>query len=230
MNNEQLSKQVYTCFHCGNTGLLKYIGKTGWKTEDVQFNEYDEICNYILIEHEDWFAYSCPVCKKPILISEYQFDADSTAYPIVTIQYPSLSISKEGVPNDIYSAYEAAVKTKGIDFSICLLSLRRVLEMICKDKGANGKNLESMIADLVQKKELSPMMDDACWIIRQLGNDAAHADKIKVYQYEIEQVIKYLANIIDYLYSMPYQVAKMKEDIKNQKKRKSESVDEDVVI
>ena len=127
MNNEQLSKQVYTCFHCGNTGLLKYIGKTGWKTEDVQFNEYDEICNYILIEHEDWFAYSCPVCKKPILISEYQFDADSTAYPIVTTQYPSLSISKEGVPNDIYSAYEAAVKTKGIDFSICLLSLRRVL-------------------------------------------------------------------------------------------------------
>lgn len=89
--------------------------------------------------------------------------------------------------------------------------------MICKEKGATGKFLENKVADLVEKNILPPMIGDACWIIRQMGNDAAHADKIDVYTYEVEQIIGYVATIIDYLYSMPYRVSKMKERIEQRK-------------
>lgn len=214
---EKIKNTVHTCFHCGNTGLLKYIGQTsGWKNEDIIEDSHGNIIHCALIEHEDWYVFECPVCNKPVIVSEYNLDVADIP-PETKTEYPIIAVPPEGVPKDIYSAFESAVRTKGIDFSICLLSLRRVLEMICKEKGATGKFLENKVADLVEKNILPPMIGDACWIIRQMGNDAAHADKIDVYTYEVEQIIGYVATIIDYLYSMPYRVSKMKERIEQRK-------------
>ena len=63
------------------------------------------------------------------------------------------------------------------------------------------------------------MLDDACWSIRQTGNDAAHADNVKYYPYQVEQIIRYLGTIIDYLYSLPIKISKMKEDILTRKEK-----------
>lgn len=211
-----LKDQVHTCFHCGNTGLMNYVGNTYWTFDEVERNALGDVIYAVQIEHEYWHVFECPVCHKPVLISEYCFDAQESM-PEIKTEYPTIAVSRDGVPKDIYSAFESAVKTKGIDYSICLLSLRRVLEMICKDKGAEGRDLEKKIDDLIEKKIFPPMIEDACWIIRQMGNDAAHADKIAVYTYDIDQVIGYVATIIDYLYSLPYRVEKMKKKIEERK-------------
>ena len=92
--------------------------------------------------------------------------------------------------------------------------------MICKDKEAVGKDLEKKIDDLIDKKILPPMIGDACWIIRQMGNEAAHADNVEVYAYDVEQVIGYVSTIIDYLYSMPYRVNQLKQKIQERKDNK----------
>lgn len=214
-----LKDQVHTCFHCGNTGLMNYVGNTYWTYDEVERNALGDVIYAVQIEHEYWHVFECPVCHKPVLISEYCFDAQESR-PEIKTEYPTIAVSRDGVPKDIYSAFESAVKTKGIDYSICLLSLRRVLEMICKDKGAEGRDLEKKINDLIEKKIFPPMIEDACWIIRQMGNDAAHADKIAVYTYDIDQVIGYVATIIDYLYSLPYRVEKMKKKIEKRKVKK----------
>lgn len=214
---EDIRNHVHTCFHCGNTGLLKFIGKTRWEDVDVERDAYGNVVYAHLIEHEDWHIFECPVCHKPVVISEYALDAmDFEATR--TVEYPTIAVSPDGVPKEIYSAYESAVRTKGIDYAICLLSLRRVLEMICKEKGAKGNSLEKKIDDLIEKKVLPPMIGEACWIIRQMGNDAAHADKVDVFGVEVDQVIGYVGTIIDYLYSMPYRVNKMKKKIEGRKK------------
>lgn len=213
---EDINTTVHTCYHCGNTGLLKYIGKTGWEGYDFEEDDRGQLIPVRLIEHEDWFVFECPVCNKPVIISEYAIDL-ADEIPVRQIEFPTIAVSQYGVPKDIFSAFESAVKTKGIDYSICLLSLRRVLEMICKNKGAVGHTLDQKIEDLIKKKVFPPMIEDACWIIRQMGNDAAHADKIEVYTYDIEQVIGYVATIIDYLYSLPYRVDKMKKKIEKRK-------------
>lgn len=219
MNIKDLREQVHTCFHCGNTGKMNYIGKSGWEYEEAKTDRFGRIFGHTLIEHEDWLVFECPVCNKPVVISEYVFDVAGTP-PERKIEYPTIAVSPEGVPKEIYSAYESAVKTKGIDYSICLLSLRRVLEMICKEKCAVGRDLEKKIDDLIERKILPPMIGDACWIIRQMGNDAAHADKVDVYAYDVEQVIGYVSTVIDYLYSMPYRVSKMKQKIQERKESK----------
>jgi len=215
---EDIKRRVHTCFHCGNTGLLKYIGKTHWENSDVGYDYNGNEIYYNLIEHEDWHLFECPVCNKPVLISEYALDAVDEQ-PTYSVEYPTIAVPRDGVPKEIYMAFESAVKTKGIDYEICLLSLRRVLEMICKEKEAKGNTLEKKIDDLIEKKVLPRMIGEACWIIRQMGNDAAHADKVDVFGVEVDQVIGYVATIIDYLYSMPFRVSKMKKKIEDRKKK-----------
>lgn len=217
-----IKNMVHTCFHCGNTGLLKPIGRTGWKDEDIVEDDCGNVINYTLIEHEDWYIFECPVCHKPVIISEYKFDVANMPSERKT-EYPAIAVLPEGVPKEIYAAFESAVKTKGIDYSICLLSLRRVLEMICKDKGAVGQDLEKKIENLIDKNVLSPAFSDACWIIRELGNCAAHADKMKFYAYQVEQVIEYVSTIINYLYSMPSRVSALKKKVEEQKQKNKET-------
>lgn len=213
---DDIKSMVHTCFYCGNTGILNYIGQTRCNDEAIDYHKNGEIAHREILGYEDWVVFECPVCNKPVIVRQETLSwADYTYRP--QIEYPSVAVPPDGVPKEIYSAFESAIRTKGIDYSICLLSLRRVLEMVCKDKNADGGTLEAKIDDLVEKKIFPERINDACWIIRQMGNEAAHADDIKVYTYDIEQVIGYVATIIDYLYSLPYRVEKMKAKIEERK-------------
>lgn len=223
----QKGRIVTTCYHCGNTGVLDYKSTVTWKVEDIKYDNYGNVTYYTIFEHIDWDFYECPVCHNPTLIRNYTFDAVSFGNYVETeskIVYPYPLINRVGVPQTIADAFDAAVKTKGIDSAICLLSLRRVLEMIAKDKGASGKTLEEKINNLVEKKVLPKMLNDACWIIRQLGNSAAHADDVKVYQNDVERVIEYVAVIIEYLYSLPKRIKDTKEKIMEKKQNKLEDI------
>lgn len=70
-----LKDQVHTCFHCGNTGLMNYVGNTYWTYDEVERNALGDVIYAVQIEHEYWHVFECPVCHKPVLISEYCFDA-----------------------------------------------------------------------------------------------------------------------------------------------------------
>ena len=89
--------------------------------------------------------------------------------------------------------------------------------MICKEKGACGKDLKAKIDDLIKRKLLPEMMDDACWIVRQSGNDAAHADDVIFTEREVEEIIEYVSTVINYLYSMPVRIEKLKKKIEERK-------------
>ena len=225
---KEIKGKIYTCYHCGNKGVLQFIKSTVNEWVHEEKNEQGFIIGETLLERDEWCLYQCPVCKKPTLVRESWDIGMPDDYFDETIEYPSQYADYTGVPNEIRDAFESAIKTKGIDWSICLLSLRRTLEMICKDKNAVGKNLESKIQDLINKKVLPDMLDDACWIIRQTGNDAAHADDVKYYPYQVEQIIRYLGTIIDYLYSLPIKISKMKSEIET-RKEKGTDIDWDAI-
>ena len=115
------------------------------------------------------------------------------------------------------TAFESALKVKNIDTAICALALRRVLEAICKDKGAEGNSLEKMIANMIDREILPGMFDDACWIIRQLGNSAAHADKKVFSMHQVDQTIEFVQNIINYLYTLPVKMKRLRDAIEAEK-------------
>ena len=210
---------VHTCYNCGNTGILKYIDKINMQDVQHEEDEFGNVQYHQVIEDLDWFIFQCPVCEHPVLISEYTCIGMPDGKSEIETVYPIPPVNYIGVPQTIRDSFDAAVKTKGIDCSICLLSLRRTLEMICKDKCAEGDTLEKKIQDLVNKKVLPEMLNNACWIIRQLGNDAAHADSVEFYKNDAEQVIEYVAIVINYLYSLPIRIDEQKKKIEKRKSK-----------
>jgi len=130
------------------------------------------------------------------------------------IRYPTDNVDYLNVPDEIKSAFEAAKRTIGIDYGICLVSLRRTLEMICKFEGATGKTLDAKIKNLVSDKKLPPMIEDILYIIRISGNDGAHADTIHLSDSQVRDVMNFVGTIINYLYSMPERVSILKEIVK----------------
>lgn len=130
-----------------------------------------------------------------------------------SILYPQCTINYIGIPKTVKDAFESALKVKNIDHEICAISLRRVLEAICKDKGASGRDLNSMVQDMIARRFLPEMFNDACWIIRQLGNSAAHADNVHFSKHQVDDTIGFVQSIINYLYILPVNMKNMISDI-----------------
>ena len=80
-----------------------------------------------------------------------------------------------------------------------------------------------MIKDMISSGTLPPMFDDACWIIRQLGNSAAHADKKTFSSYQVDQTIEFIQSIINYLYSLPRNIKMLRTKIEEEKNTTGEN-------
>jgi len=203
---------IEICHHCGNKGLLEIMG-TYFSTEyEYALENGKEIL--IPLIRSDWYLLRCPVCEKATLY-EILGEPDLGRWADnCYVRYPTDNVDYLNVPSEIKSAFEAAKRTIGINYGICLLSLRRTLEMICKIEGATGNTLEVKIRNLVSDKKLPPMIEDILYIIRILGNDGAHADKIFLIESEVRDVMNFVGTIINYLYSMPERVSILKEIVK----------------
>ncbi|MBE5738976.1 MAG: DUF4145 domain-containing protein [Clostridiales bacterium] len=198
-----------TCYHCGNKGLLieesLYLDK---------YYDYDE--DVPILWYEDYYhVLHCPVCHGVTLLkrsTDQTMQNRDGSYDFERkILYPDISTNKRDVPKNIVSAFESAKKVEKIDSSICALSLRKVLELICKDKKAKGSKLEKQIEDLVTKNILPVTFDDACKHIRLIGNEGAHDDHLSIPKSELKTLIEFLDSIINYLYIIPAKIKRLTE-------------------
>lgn len=212
MQNNEKKQMIAQCYHCGNKGLMNVVHIEKVKFGGIYENDYGEI------EHEFeerflWKILSCPVCQFVSIHQTYSNDAMVSQcgnYYDEEIIYPNIKMKMSNVPKDIEAAFESALKIKNIDSAICLISLRRTLELICNDKGAKGKNLYDKIKYLIQEKIFPKELKEAYYIIKDFGNDGAHGGLVSLSNLEVDELIKLLYDIINYLYIMPNKINNMK--------------------
>ena len=217
MNNKNEKKQIIVqCYNCGNKGLMNVLYTTSQKFGGTYENEFGEIEHDFEAEFT-WKLLSCPVCNMLTLYQTYTDESMQIPYGEnfkqifdSEILYPKNKMKMSEVPKDISSAFESALKIKNIDYNICLISLRRTLEMICIDKKAEGGNLYKKIMYLINKNIFPQELKDAYLVIKDFGNDGAHCKNTSLNNFEIDELIEILYKVIDYLYIMPNQIEKMK--------------------
>ena len=221
--DEGKDKQIIAqCYHCGNKGLMNIVSIHREKFGGTFVDEKGNIDND-LEEIFFWYTLSCPVCKFVTLMQKYTNEAyynhnTDTEYYDTDIIYPENKLNLKNVPKNIASSFEAALKIKNINSDLTLLSLRKTLELICNDNNAKGKDLNSKIKSLIEDKVFPVEFEDAYWIIRHLGNKAAHADDTGVYTYDVKEIINLLYTIINYLYVTPSKIKYLKEKLKKEDK------------
>ncbi len=193
------------CGHCGNFAPMKRAAVySAVSTYEDGAATCDEGYIYNLLE--------CPACSKITLTALYYADwmggeEDSKQ----EILYPSDDKLPIGLPVTLNKAYEAALKVRPIDANAYGVLIGRLLEMVCEDRKAQGKDLNAKLADLATKGEIPNNLVGVANGLRNLRNVGAHAVLGELTEAEIPILSSLAKAILEYVYSAPH-LAKMAEE------------------
>ncbi len=219
MNKSENKQKIKHCYHCGNQTLMNQVmeHKEDWGTEDFYGSTISTL-------------YMCPICQKATYCETSWDDTlSSSENPTEEVKWPNITFESAYVPDNIRKAYEVSLKSINIDHSLCLVSLRRTLEMICKGNGAKGNNLQKMIIELSKKNVFPPTLENASNITRHLGNAAAHADNIDVDEYELKLISQFVRTIIEYIYVLPAKLSRLNRHLMNKEEDRDKEVTADAL-
>jgi hypothetical protein len=164
----------------------------------------------------------CPHCSQITIARSYwNEDMESEGELTYHILYPSEEKIPHGLTDKIKRGYDAAAKVKTIDANAYAVLIRRLLEMVCEDRKAEGGDLYKKLADLARKNEIPSKLVDVAQGLRGLGNVGAHAELGDVTEKEVPILGSLINAILEYIYSAPYlaQLAKERlDELKSAKK------------
>jgi len=150
----------------------------------------------------------CPNCKAHIFVV-FEWDRFSHAYPPILINFDSSEI-----PEPIVKTFKEALSCHGQKcFVAAAIMVRRTLEEICSDRGAQGKDLKARISDLRSKIVLPEDLFAAMDELRLLGNDAAHIEAKSfedIGQEELETAILFTKEILKSVYQYKSLLTKLR--------------------
>jgi hypothetical protein len=219
------SSKPILCLHCGNETLLEVVATFNDKETEYMYDDYYEAEVPIATFYSDYTLYKCPVCSKVTLksVDACDQDRDHTGKVIEyeNILYPVQTGDLYYVPEKIKKAFESALKTKNVDKVMCALGLRRTLEMLCHDKGAEGRTLYNKLVDLSNKGIIPQVLNEASHLIRDLGNAAAHEEDVQFDVQTINDLIRFTRIILDYVYVIPKELRRLQTQFKIEEKDKN---------
>jgi hypothetical protein len=140
----------------------------------------------------------CPNCRTHVF-TVFEWDKLSRAYPPLRIDFDSSAI-----PERIVKVLSEALDCHRHNYNIsAAIMVRRTLEELCAERGAQGKDLKARIRDLRGKVILPTELFDAMDELRLLGNDAAHIEA-KSYEEigpeELQEAIEFTKEILKGVY------------------------------
>lgn len=139
-----------------------------------------------------------PQCHAHVFVV-FDFNRILVSYPPERIDFDAAD-----VPHPVISALEEAITCHANQcFTAGAIMVRKTLEELCRDRGAQGSNLKDRIRALGTKvvlpKELLDGLDD----LRLLGNDAAHIESTEyenIGKEEVETGIDFTKEVLKAVY------------------------------
>jgi hypothetical protein len=181
------------CPHCGNRGTFEVIDR------DVHIGNAF-LCGQRMCPE--------PSCNGHLFVI--------TQGNKLLFQYPPVRIpfNTQNIPTEILKTFDEAISCHaGGSYVAAAIMIRRTLEEICEERGANGKDLKDRIKDLKTKVVLPQELFDAMDELRLLGNDAAHIEA-KTYNQisrpELDVAVEFTIELLKALYQYSTLLTKMR--------------------
>jgi Domain of unknown function (DUF4145) len=147
----------------------------------------------------------CPACGGVTFQRGFFHDEFPEEWEPVVL-YPTEADKVDGLPPEIERAYAAALAVKGIEAHAFAVLVRRLLEMICLDKGAEGRSLFEQLKSLAQTGVIPQQLTDIANGIRNFGNIGAHAAGVQLSENEVPVIDALCRAILEYVYGAPHLV------------------------
>lgn len=184
----ELDKEIFTCSFCGGNN------QHTWELYSII---YGSLCHG---HHPDPYVKAknklnisvCKVCNKFTLWLD-----GKQIYPLTSdIEQPNIDM-----PEEIKNLYLEARDVYPISKKSSAALLRLALQLLCKDLGEEGKNINTDIANLV-KKGLSEIVQKSLDIIRITGNQAVHPGELNLN--ENEELVESLFGVLNFIIEETY--------------------------
>lgn len=200
MGSKRLSQTV-ACGHCSNIAPMESIGHVFIDTTNQYSSDpYPEPDNGIYYD-----ILICPACERENIVKYFWHDLmdeeEDVSYEYL---YPLDNNIPAGLPKEISKSFKAAQKVKIIDANSYALLIRRLLELICYDRGAKGKTLSQKLKFLSDEGEIPSKLVNIAKGLRLFGNIGAHGPEGTLSEKEIPILTNLIKSILEYIYTAPY--------------------------
>ncbi|MEJ8867287.1 DUF4145 domain-containing protein [Pseudomonas jessenii] len=154
---------------------------------------------------------------------DWDHDGEGDAYWVSTVTYypgrvvGSKIIDHTSLPLDIGEIYQEA--RSALDSDLLIISgigIRAILDTICSDVKAKGRNLEQKIDDLHERSLVTKEGVQTLHQIRVLGNNAAHRGKAHS-KSQLLLALEVIEHILIGTYIIPYRAKKVFKHIEPKK-------------
>jgi len=213
-NPQKRFSGITKCGHCGNSSpmeVVSHYSQVSDKGDGADSYDCGDIFDILL----------CPACNKIILRTYFYHEyMESEKDTSSTILYPVSRDSLLGLPAKVEKAYLAALKVRNVDVNAYGVLIGRVLELICEDRFAKGKDLNEKLKDLSAKGEIPDKLVNVAVSLRKFRNIGAHPSVGELTIREIPLLDDLCRAILEYVYSAPHLVKKAEKRLSQLKKTK----------
>lgn len=212
MTDIKPSTRLQKCFHCHEKDNMEIIGEV----RNYRFGDQDDPTE----EENLWQILRCPNCFKDVVIrrfwySEWDEPIEDEHHQVIGVThnfdeeviYPKnvpLQNEFHYLPVSVNRAYEIALRVYPVDLTAFAIFLRKTIECLCKDKGANNGQLAQKINDIANRKIIPENYKTVADLLREYGNDSAHECNIPdITQEEADRIYFLSKKILEYVYEIP---------------------------
>jgi hypothetical protein len=207
-------KVIEFCAHCGNETPQQIIdvrssSQTARVLTEVDWGEE-------IHEHVTYLTAVCGTCNSILVYCsgiEYLGDTELIDLEEAIRVYPTVRRLHRSVPEEISRLYWNAFRIKKTAPDAFVMQIRRALEAVCNDRGAQGKSLHNKLADLFSKGELPQIMFEVANETKDFGNIAVHEADEKIRMWQANTIDDYFRAIIEYIYVLPNKLGQFRDSL-----------------
>lgn len=207
-------KHKFTCKECSKETTHSIVAayKENGSQDCRGGNSYDWSTVNQIIQCQGCEAVSFRVSSSNSEDYEHDHDDGSIYYNETVKFYPGRSVGLKEIdsyllPLNVQEIYQETISAIENEQNILAgIGIRALIETICKDLSAEGRDLYQKINALHEKSIVTKEGVDTLHKLRVLGNDAAHEVKKHNHQ-QLSLAIQIIEHMLDGTYIIPHKVA-----------------------
>ena len=154
----------------------------------------------------------CETCEKVVLSTGPEGIVPENGFndpEWTTLLWPEPGTLPESIPDSIRERFDEALRIKQLSPNGFAVLVRSVLEALCRDRNAEGRNLAAQLANLAQKGEIPPTLAEMSDFLRVVGNLGAHTGEVAIGF--VQALDDFLGSVLEYVYVAPDRLRRFRE-------------------
>ena len=211
--------KVGYCPHCGNRTILRlehtYRFSADKLAADNGRGDHNS-CPSV------YYLAVCETCKEILLYFDEFDDIGNKNFDKASLIWPDPRELHYSVPEQVRVCYAEANRIRLFAPNAFAGQIRRALEAVCDDTGAQGGNLHDKLERLADMRKIPPSMVEMAGILREQGNEGVHTYSTGVNPGNVQTIDDFFRVVVEYVYVNPHKLQKFKDQLDTLPKEKRE--------